>query len=156
MIEDTGEYRMPDTVDTPCWGITDTRDWAAFLGLPSQHSVTVDQRDFMRAAAMTFGRTRENAEFWMSLIEEERSELSWAVVGGCLESILHEAIDLMYVTCGLLNALQLPASEAWERIHAANMAKVASPIRRREDGKILKPDGWKPADLSDLVSGKLQ
>lgn len=39
---------------------------------------------------------------------------------------------------------------AWDRIHAANMRKKDGPI---VDGKRCKPDGWVPADLSDLVLG---
>lgn len=38
--------------------------------------------------------------------------------------------------------------EAWDRIHAANMAKKDGPVI---DGKKCKPEGWQPADLSDLV-----
>lgn len=38
--------------------------------------------------------------------------------------------------------------EAWARVHAANMAKAGGPII---DGKQCKPEGWAPADLSDLA-----
>lgn len=38
--------------------------------------------------------------------------------------------------------------EAWDRIHAANMAKKDGPVI---DGKKCKPEGWQPADLSDLI-----
>lgn len=38
--------------------------------------------------------------------------------------------------------------EAWDRIHTANMRKKDGPVI---DGKKCKPEGWQPADLSDLV-----
>lgn len=38
--------------------------------------------------------------------------------------------------------------EAWDRIHAANMKKKDGPVI---NGKKCKPEGWQPADLSDLI-----
>ena len=35
-----------------------------------------------------------------------------------------------------------------DQVHEANMEKVAHTQIRREDGKICKPDGWQPADLT--------
>lgn len=45
--------------------------------------------------------------------------------------------------------------EAWRRVHEANMKKMR--VERAEDSKrgsiydCVKPEGWRPADLSDLV-----
>ena len=46
------------------------------------------------------------------------------------------------------------AEELVGRIHASNMSKLGEdgqPVRR-EDGKILKPEGWTPPDLAALLN----
>jgi predicted HAD superfamily Cof-like phosphohydrolase len=43
---------------------------------------------------------------------------------------------------------------AWDEVLRSNMAKVdplSGKVRRREDGKILKPEGWKPPNLTKFV-----
>jgi predicted HAD superfamily Cof-like phosphohydrolase len=47
---------------------------------------------------------------------------------------------------------------AWDEVLKSNMAKVdpvTRKVKRREDGKILKPEGWKPPDLSKFTTKKL-
>jgi predicted HAD superfamily Cof-like phosphohydrolase len=42
----------------------------------------------------------------------------------------------------------------WEEVIRSNMDKVdpeTGMVRKRSDGKILKPEGWKPPNLSDLI-----
>jgi predicted HAD superfamily Cof-like phosphohydrolase len=43
---------------------------------------------------------------------------------------------------------------AWDEVVRTNMAKVdpvTGKVRRREDGKILKPEGWHPPDMSKFI-----
>ena len=43
---------------------------------------------------------------------------------------------------------------AWDEVLKTNMAKVdpkTGKVRRREDGKILKPEGWQPPDMSKFI-----
>ena len=116
-----------------------------------------DQAEFMANAGMPREAcSRFLADFWKRLIDEEHAELGAALAVGSTEEILREAIDVVYVVAGLLNSLNLDGTQAWRRIHEANMAKVSGTIRRRSDGKIMKPDGWRRAELSDLASGALQ
>jgi predicted HAD superfamily Cof-like phosphohydrolase len=47
---------------------------------------------------------------------------------------------------------------AWDEVLRSNMAKVdpiTRKVTRREDGKILKPEGWKEPDLSKFTKKKL-
>ena len=72
---------------------------------------------------------------------------------------LHEQfdglIDLVYVALGTAYHHGVDFDEGWRRVHEANMAKMLA--RSHEDSKrgyrfdVVKPKGWKPADLSDLV-----
>lgn len=67
-------------------------------------------------------------------------------------------VDSVYVLLGTAVALDLPWQELWDEVHRSNMAKVHSDgsIKRREDGKILKPEGWKPPDLHTIILNWLE
>lgn len=102
------------------------------------------------------------AEFRMRLINEEVKELHDALF---IDFNLVDAIDAMadieYVLLGLANAMGVDLEPHFEIVHRANMLKVGGGMR--EDGKILKPDGWIPPDhqrlidegLSDLATSAL-
>lgn len=64
-----------------------------------------------------------------------------------------EMADLIYVICQTANMLGLPLQEFYTAIHQANMKKAdpeTGKVIYREDGKVLKPEGWQPADLKKL------
>lgn len=106
---------------------------------------------------------------WQVLIQEEHKELHTAldaldiirddpntnlsVYWQLMAEVCAEAVDLIYVTLGLLNHMGLPANAMFREIHAANMRKVGpdgKPVRRA-DGKIIKPEGWRPADKLNVI-----
>ena len=72
-----------------------------------------------------------------------------------LEKQLDALVDLMYVLLGTAYLQGFDIKEAWNRVHAANMTKVRA--LRQEDSKresvydVVKPEGFRPPDLSDLV-----
>lgn len=53
--------------------------------------------------------------------------------------------DLDYVIEGTRIEFGIDGDPIAEAVHAANMAKLGGP--RRDDGKVLKPEGWKPPDI---------
>lgn len=69
------------------------------------------------------------------------------------EKILDGACDLAVVTNGTLIAcgLQSVYEEALERVDQNNLTKVGPGAVWREDGKMLKPPGYKPVELKDLI-----
>jgi len=97
----------------------------------------------------------------LRLIEEEvNQELVPAVVklqqSSTLENLVPVAdgiVDAVYVLLGLAVALDLPWEELWNEVHRSNMAKVHADgtVRRREDGKILKPADWHPPNLYTIL-----
>jgi len=124
------------------------------------------QREFMLACSQQISPRpglNDETRMWEKLIWEEVNELDLAArkfhqsySADHLADILHEATDLLYVTAGLLNNLGVGhlALEAFRRVHAANMRKVdprTGKVVRRDDGKILKPEGWQPVKLLTLV-----
>lgn len=103
----------------------------------------------------------ENTKRQRELIDEEYMELTEAhfhmVTSGYsprfVENLLKESCDLIYVIAQYAAFLDLDIDEAYRRVHENNMSKVGpdGKVKRREDGKILKPEGYKTVDLSDLV-----
>jgi predicted HAD superfamily Cof-like phosphohydrolase len=62
--------------------------------------------------------------------------------------------DVVVVTLGAGFSLGLPMAQGWKEVHGTNMAKVdpkTGMVRRREDGKVLKPEGWTPPDLEAVL-----
>ncbi|MFC4639869.1 hypothetical protein [Deinococcus hohokamensis] len=66
-----------------------------------------------------------------------------------LAALAHELADLLYVTYGAFDALGIDADAVFAEIHRANLAKAGGP--RRGDGKLLKPEGWLPADVRAVL-----
>jgi len=69
------------------------------------------------------------------------------------EKVLDGGCDLAVVTNGTLIAcgLQHVFGEALERVDQNNLSKVGPGAVWREDGKMLKPPGYKPVELKDLI-----
>ena len=70
-----------------------------------------------------------------------------------MEDLLKELADLVYVCYHFANTFNLPLDSAIALVHQSNMSKLGEdgkPIRR-EDGKVLKGENYKPADLSGLL-----
>lgn len=69
------------------------------------------------------------------------------------QDILKEMCDMVYVIIGYALYRGWDFDTAFNRVHKSNMSKIPEDgvIKRREDGKILKPDTYKPANLEDLV-----
>ncbi len=74
-----------------------------------------------------------------------------------LHERLDALVDLVYFALGTAHLHGFDFAEAWRRVHAANMKKVraasASDSKRNSGYDVVKPPGWRPADLTDLVSG---
>lgn len=74
-----------------------------------------------------------------------------------LEGAFDGLIDLVYVALGTAYLHGFDFREGWRRVHEANMKKVlANPEgddRSHRDAKfdIVKPEGWTPPSLNDLV-----
>lgn len=68
--------------------------------------------------------------------------------------VLKEIIDLLYVTLGMGVVFYKTDAcrDAFEIVHDNNLDKLRDGIIKDEDGKVLKPEGWKPVDLRELVA----
>lgn len=71
------------------------------------------------------------------------------------EERLDALVDLVYVAIGTVRAMGWDFNEAWRRVHRANMLKEkAEKAERSKFGckyDAIKPEGWRPPVMSDLV-----
>ena len=118
-------------------------------------SVFLDQMIFMQAADQTvkdFNQQQYN--MYLDLIREETEELFTAVGNNNRVEQLDALIDIMVVTIGALHSLGVDAEGAWREVLRSNLDKIdkdTGKVRKREDGKVLKPEGWQPPDLGKFV-----
>jgi predicted HAD superfamily Cof-like phosphohydrolase len=89
------------------------------------------------------------------LMVEELGEVASAVFHGDVGQVLHEMVDVRYVTDGTLVewGLKDVFPMAFARVHMANMAKLGpdgKPILN-EAGRVVKPEGWRKANMEGLV-----
>lgn len=69
-----------------------------------------------------------------------------------LAAMAHENADVLYIAFGNANRMGVDAGAVFEEVHAANMRKGhGGVLLRRPDGKILKPNGWRPADVGSVL-----
>ena len=114
-----------------------------------------DSKEFMNAIGQTTDSwNRSQFELYLSLINEEHEELKEAVSAEDTVEVLDALIDILVVTIGAINSIGADSEGAWNEVMRTNFAKVdpdTGKVRRREDGKVLKPEGWQPPNLKPFV-----
>jgi predicted HAD superfamily Cof-like phosphohydrolase len=118
-------------------------------------SVFADQAKFMAACGQTIDqRNEEQFQLYLRLIREEAGELMDAVATNNRPEIFDALLDLIVVTFGAGRSSGFPMAAGWEEVIRSNMAKIdpeTGMVRKRSDGKILKPAGWKPPKLDEVL-----
>ncbi len=114
-----------------------------------------DQEKFMRACDQTVDNFNyKQFALYGSLIDEEVTELKEAVNNNDQIETLDALIDILVVTIGAIHSLGADAEGAWKEVMNTNFAKIDSEsgkVRKREDGKVLKPLGWKGPELAQFL-----
>jgi len=115
-----------------------------------------DQAKFMNACGQSVGNSNvEQYAMYLKLIDEEVGELRQAVLAGDRVEQLDALIDILVVTVGAVQSLGADGEGAWKEVMSTNFAKIDSltgRVRKREDGKVLKPVGWRPPELSKYIN----
>jgi predicted HAD superfamily Cof-like phosphohydrolase len=118
-------------------------------------SVFEDQAKFMTACDQTVDKFNiEQLNMYLGLIKEEGDELAEAVQNKDKVETLDALIDILVVTIGTLHSLGVNAEGAWNEVMRTNFAKIdptTGKVNKREDGKVLKPEGWQAPSLSQFV-----
>jgi predicted HAD superfamily Cof-like phosphohydrolase len=111
-----------------------------------------DQEKFMRACDQSVTGDQDQFNMYMDLIDEEYKELKDAP--NDIET-LDALIDILVVTIGAIHSAGWDAEGAWKEVMSTNFAKIdkeTGKVRKREDGKVLKPVGWTAPDLEQFLT----
>jgi len=117
-----------------------------------------DQAKFMTACDQTVDRgNTDQFNMYLKLIEEEAEELNQAIIAKDRVEMLDALIDMLVVTIGAIHSAGFDAEGAWKEVMSTNFAKIdkkTGKVIKREDGKVLKPDGWTPPNLGQFLKVK--
>lgn len=131
------------------------RDFHDAFGLPAPDFPTIPD---------SLSEFHDLARMRMRLIREEYEELreeyaalarakSYPEAVPILRRLLKESADLRYVVDGGAISFGLDIDDAFEEVHESNMSKLGAdgkPVYR-EDGKVLKGENYKEADMDQYV-----
>ncbi len=109
-----------------------------------------DVRTFMVACGQSVeGHNVGQADLYDKLTAEETNELREAREAEDEVAEFDACMDLVWVILGYCFSRGWPVHDGWNAVAGANHAKVdplTGQVRRRADGKILKPEGWVAPD----------
>ena len=119
-------------------------------------SVFEDQKKFMLACGQTVhppSLKQQVPQFgmYLKLIDEEVDELH---ASRHYSDVADALIDILVVTIGAGLSLGMPMQDLWDEVMRSNMSKidpVTGKVIRREDGKILKPEGYSPPNIRAIL-----
>lgn len=133
--------------------VADIRDFHEKFGLEyngKPRMLVRELSDFRRKFML------EEFKEYCDATDDARTSLQYnEAVAPYLEQMLDGLVDLVYVALGTAHLHGFDFNEAWRRVHEANMKKVRA--ERPEQSKrgttfdVVKPPGWKPSSLRDLV-----
>ena len=99
---------------------------------------------------------RKYLEFRGNFLQEELDEMKTAKNA---DDVVDALIDLCVVAIGTLDAFEVDAHEAWNRVHMANMSKEVGVKESRPNPlglpDLVKPEGWGAPTHEDNV-GRLE
>ena len=98
--------------------------------------------------------SKEMIELRIKLLREEVEEYAEAALSGDLVEVLDALADIGYILAGTIinHGMQNIYDDAFDEVHRSNMAKlVDGKVLRRDDGKVMKPEGWQPPQLTQFL-----
>lgn len=115
-----------------------------------------DQQKFMTACDQQVdGSTKEQFDMYVNLIDEEyNEELKVAIAANDQVEVLDALIDILVVTIGAIHSMGADGEGAWKEVMRTNFEKIdkeTGKVRKREDGKVLKPLGWRAPELEQFL-----
>ena len=117
-----------------------------------------DQEKFMKACGQSVDKyNQQQYLMYVGLIEEESKEFDQVLLDNDRVEQLDALIDILVVTIGAIHSGGFDAEGAWKEVMSTNFAKIDKDtglVRKREDGKVLKPIGWTAPELAQFIKGE--
>ena len=118
-----------------------------------------DVQMFMLASGQSLNsNNEEQAQLYRKLIDEEYQEFCEARINEDDVETLDACFDMMWVIIGYMLSKGYDVENAWDEGAKSNLAKIdraTGKVIKRDDGKVLKPDGWKKPDFSKFTCKRL-
>ena len=114
-----------------------------------------DVKRFMDACDQKETGFGKQATLYIALIREEFDELVNAFFRQNMVDIADGCADLKWVIEGLEHTLKIPQQDVWNEVARSNLAKIddeTGKVLKRNDGKVLKPEGWISPDIKSILN----
>ena len=99
-------------------------------------------------------KTFANAFLYATLIDEEYQEFDNALTTQNQVEQLDACMDMIWVILGYCYMKGWDVNGAWNEVARSNLMKIdpeTGKVNKREDGKVLKPEGWTPPQLEQFT-----
>ena len=97
----------------------------------------------------------DQSRLYKKLIDEEYGEFIEAWDANDDVEKIDACFDMIWVIVGYMKSRGWDCDAIWDEGSQSNLAKIdpttGKVIRRPEDGKILKPEGWRPPDFTKFA-----
>jgi predicted HAD superfamily Cof-like phosphohydrolase len=115
-----------------------------------------DQEKFMKACDQTVD-TKDESQYnmYLGLVEEEFKELQVAIEKKDEQEQFDALLDIVVVCIGAMHSMGADPEGGWKEVMSTNFAKIdkeTGKVRKREDGKVLKPIGWVAPNLKPFLN----
>lgn len=117
-----------------------------------------DVKTFQTAVGQNIGQEAsfpnpDERKLRINLLMEEVKEYLEGEENQDIENVAKELADIIYIVCGTAASYGIPLDTVFDEVHNSNMAKLGTDgkVKRREDGKILKPEGWTPPNIKKIL-----
>ncbi len=130
-----------------------------------EKSIFDQQANFMQACGQTVDKyNRQQVSLYDDLIIEEQEEFAASFVE--VRQKYNDAyyphnpsgadalIDQIVVLIGFGLSMGWPMKKLWDEVMDSNMAKIdptTGKVKKRKDGKVLKPKDWQPPNINDIL-----
>jgi len=114
-----------------------------------------DVQVFMAAAGQTISQENiPQSSLYHNLIVEEYAEYIAARNKSDDVETIDACFDMIWVIVGYMLSRGWSLDQIWDEGALSNLKKIdkaTGKVLKREDGKVMKPEGWKPPDFSKFV-----
>jgi predicted HAD superfamily Cof-like phosphohydrolase len=99
-------------------------------------------------------KSEDNQWLYSNLIQEEYDEFINAIHSEDEVEQLDACMDMIWVILGFCYMKGYNVKGAWDEVSRSNLSKInpeTGKVIKREDGKVLKPEGWTPPQLEQFT-----